>query len=466
MQESQASTEASNSLLTMISDSIDTYFSPSASQHPESSTVDVPRIVQPCDSTCSGFDEHGFPVDPDDFMEWSRYNQTSSERQESQVVVWHEWLCQPAAVDAARHGGVVLDQELLTMAQKNARSGIPAAYRRTVYGLLSHPVSPGVYASYCAQAERCDDEVLHQIDRDINRTFTCHPSFKPSSQGVKSLRSVLRAVAMRFRYVGYCQGMNFVAALLLVVTKYGASHDFSSDATISEEEAVRVEESAFWVVCGLVDSLLPEAYFGSDRTQTLPQLHGLRCCLEVITCLMEKREPELVSHLKELGLPPSVFAVRWLPCLFGGCLPAETCLRIWDLLLAFGECVLYQAVVALMEMHKDQLLATDDPQQAFDIIQAACTSMYDADAMLKHFDLSINQQLIEKTQAQLRKQEQAETEPEDDGAESESALQVMSGLFEDLGASWIIVEAVFKDSAVNDVVSSLNTRAALEAPAE
>lgn len=86
---------------------------------------------------------------------------------------------------------------------------------------------------------------------------------------------------MRFSYVGYCQGMNFVTALLLVVTKYGASHDFSSETTISEEEAMMVEESAFWVVCGLIDSLLPEAFFGSDRHNKLPQLHGLRNSLEV-----------------------------------------------------------------------------------------------------------------------------------------------------------------------------------------
>eukprot|EP00657_Telonema_sp_P-1_P011711 TRINITY_DN712_c0_g4_i1.p1 TRINITY_DN712_c0_g4~~TRINITY_DN712_c0_g4_i1.p1 ORF type:complete len:449 (+),score=126.70 TRINITY_DN712_c0_g4_i1:124-1470(+) len=426
----------------------DNYFSPSQSQDPESSTVAVPRLVQPCDSSCPSVDEHGFPIHPDDWEAWATYHQASSERQERQVVVWHEWLCQPAAVDAARYGGVVLDPELLTKAQQYARCGIPAAYRCTVYGLLSHPVSPGVYASYCAQAERCQNEVLHQIDRDINRTFTVHPSFKLTSQGVSSLRSVLRAVAMRFPYVGYCQGMNFVTALLLVVTKYGASHDFSSQESISLEEIARVEESAFWVVCGLIDSLLPEAFFGSDRHEKLPQLHGLRNCLEVVTYMMEEHNPELVEHLKDLGLPPSVFAVRWLPCLFSGCLPAETCLRIWDLLLAFGECVLYRAVVALMEMHKEQLLGTTDPQWAFDTIQAACTSMYDADAMLKHFDLTIDQRTIERVQEKIKQQQQQQEEAEvpepEEGSEGETALQVMSGLFEDLGASWIIVEAVFK----------------------
>merc|ERR1711907_215547 len=441
----------------MLSDSLESYFS--TTEDPEGSTITVPRIVQPCDSTMSGFDEHGFPIESQDYPEWCRYHHASSERQEKQVVMWHEWLCQPAAVDAQRHGGIVLDQELLAMAQTNSRAGIPAAYRRTVYSLLSHPVSPGVYASYCSQAQGCDDEVMQQIDRDIHRTFTTHPSFQPGSQGVKSLRQILRALAMRFRYVGYCQGMNFVAALILVVTKYGASHDFSSDLTaISEEEALRVEESAFWVMCGLVDSLLPEAFFGSDRNGHLPQLHGLKNCLEVVTVLMESRKPQLVAHLKDLGLPPSVFAVRWLPCLFSGCLPAETCLRIWDLLLALGEQVLYQTVVALMEMHSTQLLATQDPQEAFSIIQAACASMYDADAMLKHLDKSIDQQKLDQVQESIREQQHKAAQPvvEETDPEESQALHMMSGLFEDLGASWIIVEAVFRDSHVEAVVNSIH----------
>lgn len=212
-------------------------------------------------------------------------------------------------------------------------------------------------------------------------------------------------------------------------------------------------------MCGLIDSLLPEAFFGKDRHETLPQLHGLKNSLEVITILIQERNPQLVSHLKELGLPPSVFAVRWLPCLFSGCLPAETCLRVWDLLLAFGECVLYQTVVALMEMHSTQLLATDDPQEAFNIIQTACASMYDADAMLMHLDLSIDQQRLNQVQETITSQQSQGVEPienEEIDHEESAASAMMSGLFEDLGASWIIVEAVFKDSAVTELVNSIH----------
>lgn len=111
-----------SSILSMLSDSFDNYFS--SSQDPESSTVAVPRIVQPCDSSFSGFDEHGFPVESEDSTAWTRYHQLSTERQEGQVVAWHEWLCQPAAVDAARHGGVVLDQDLLTLVRLSLNAAI------------------------------------------------------------------------------------------------------------------------------------------------------------------------------------------------------------------------------------------------------------------------------------------------------------------------------------------------------
>lgn len=120
-----------------------------------------------------------------------------------------------------------------------------------------------------------------------------------------------------------------------------------------------------------------------------------------------------------------------------------------------------------MEMHTEQLLATDDPQQAFDIIQTACNSMYDADQMLQHLDLSIDQKALEKVQQEIQKQESNETQlvEAEEPTEPDSALQVMSGLFEDLGASWIIVEAVFKDSAVTDVVNICNNRSFQSLPA-
>lgn len=481
MSDSTEKSDNDTSLLSMLSDSLNgslAYFSTAAPEDEESSVVDIPRVVHPADAVSAEFDEHGFPIEPADRDEWRRYNFESTARQEAQqkqMVAWHEWLCHPAAAEAARQGGVVLEPEHLLAAKENAANGIPAAYRRTVYALLSHPVSPGVYASYCKQAETSDFkadreryQVLQQIDRDIERTFTKHPSFKPGTQGVRSLRQVLRAIAMRFRHVGYCQGMNFVVAKLLVVTKHGAAHDFS----ISEVDATPVEEAAFWITCGLIDSMLPEAYFGQNRSGSLEVLHGLRTGLEVITLLIEQRSPELYAHLLELGVPPSVIAVRWMPCLFSGYMPPETCLRVWDLMLASdsAECVLYQTSVAVMEMHKAELMELDDPVAAFELISAACTSMYDADHLLSHIDSRIDASLVNKLRDEIEARHQpagSQSPSNNSDNEQSKAVEMMSGWFEDLGASWVVVEGVFKDSEMKDLVDLCNkttTMAIQDAP--
>ena len=92
----------------------------------QSSVVDIPRVVHPADAVSAEFDEHGFPIEPADRDEWRRYNFESTARQEAQqkqMVAWHEWLCHPAAAEAARQGGVVLEPEHLLAVSSFCRSG-------------------------------------------------------------------------------------------------------------------------------------------------------------------------------------------------------------------------------------------------------------------------------------------------------------------------------------------------------
>ena len=64
-------------------------------------------------------------------------------------------------------------------------------------------------------------EAINEIERDVVRTMPSHPLFSVSvSPGTEmnreKLRSVLLAVSAAEPSVGYCQGMNFVAATLLL----------------------------------------------------------------------------------------------------------------------------------------------------------------------------------------------------------------------------------------------------------
>ena len=81
--------------------------------------------------------------------------------------------------------------------------------------------------------------VCKQIDKDLPRTFPGHPLL--DGIGRDALRRVLRAYALHNPAVGYCQGTNFLAALLLLLME---------------------EEPAFWCLGALVEDILP-GYYGN-----------------------------------------------------------------------------------------------------------------------------------------------------------------------------------------------------------
>jgi len=52
--------------------------------------------------------------------------------------------------------------------------------------------------------------------RDINRTFPAHESFKEAGDKQETLLRISKAYAVYDEEVGYCQGLSFLAASLLI----------------------------------------------------------------------------------------------------------------------------------------------------------------------------------------------------------------------------------------------------------
>lgn len=77
---------------------------------------------------------------------------------------------------------------------------------------------------------------LHAPTQDLPRTFATHPWLR-SEEGQAALRRVLTAFSVHNPGVGYCQGLNFLAALLLTATG-------------------KDEETAFWLLAALVERIL------------------------------------------------------------------------------------------------------------------------------------------------------------------------------------------------------------------
>merc|ERR1719247_2264224 len=109
------------------------------------------------------------------------------------------------------------------------------------------------------------------IEIDIGRTFPELKTFAESQQ--QQLLRVLNAYAGYNPRVGYCQGMNFVAGLLLLVS------DFQ-------------EEDSFGVFACLMDHCGLAGLYGE-------QLHMLKRYLRVCDMLVEETLPDLGAHFRK-----------------------------------------------------------------------------------------------------------------------------------------------------------------------
>lgn len=108
---------------------------------------------------------------------------------------------------------------------------------------------PGLYQELLAK----ENQWSSLIEIDISRTFPEVPLFDKEQQ--QSLLRVLQAYANFNPEVGYCQGMNFVAGLLLLVSQKG---DFR------ETPRLETEEETFWMFASLMRTGICRASTGAS----------------------------------------------------------------------------------------------------------------------------------------------------------------------------------------------------------
>ena len=127
-----------------------------------------------------------------------------------------------------------------TKIKRFIRKGIPPDWRGAAWffyaGGPAHIASnPGMYARLQARAEAGEVPEIDSeaIERDLHRTFPDNIHFKPESDLqltepietpiLSSLRRVLQAFAIHAPKIGYCQSLNFLAGLLLLLLRESAN---------------------------------------------------------------------------------------------------------------------------------------------------------------------------------------------------------------------------------------------------
>ena len=76
------------------------------------------------------------------------------------------------------------------------------------------------------------------------------------------------------------------------------------------------QEEAFWVLCAMIERVLPEDFFS-------PTLLVSRACPMVLLDYVQDCMPKLFTHLGQLGVDLPAICFSWFLSLLTDCLPVE-----------------------------------------------------------------------------------------------------------------------------------------------
>jgi len=220
------------------------------------------------------------------------------------------------------------------------RKGIPSEYRREVWVYISGSrelrlINRGIYQQFLAAGGESGFE--KQIGKDINRTYRQHVCFKEENSAMQqSLFNVLNTYAVYNSAVGYCQGMNSVAAFMLMYME---------------------EVDVFWLLHSLTES---EKY--RMKGVWCPTMPDINLRFFQFEHLVRHFMPKVAKHLEEQDIIScsQYQASQWFITGFLATkIPTKILLRMWDIFLNEGIKALFRFGLAIIMHFRDTLLHSE-----------------------------------------------------------------------------------------------------------
>ncbi|XP_060050974.1 TBC1 domain family member 30 isoform X2 [Erinaceus europaeus] len=258
-------------------------------------------------------------------------------------------------------------------------TGIPKEWRRKVWLTLAdhylHSIAidwdKTMRFTFNERSNPDDDSMGIQIVKDLHRTGCSSYCGQEAEQDRVVLKRVLLAYARWNKNVGYCQGFNILAALILEVVEGN-------------------EGDALKIMIYLIDKVLPESYFVNN-------LRALSVDMVVFRDLLRLKLPELSQHLdilqrtanKESGggyEPPltNVFTMQWFLTLFATCLPNQTVLKIWDSVFFEGSEIILRVSLAIWAKLGEQIECCETADEFYSTMGRLTQEMLESDLLESH----------------------------------------------------------------------------------
>jgi uncharacterized membrane protein YgcG len=229
---------------------------------------------------------------------------------------------------------------------------------------------------------------LGEIMRDVGRTYPEHPFFNPKKKqpGEILLARVLCATLSSTPNIGYCQGMNFVVATLLLarIPKDMIEESYRKEEQENEERRAgdedgggadnstavtersfddsnitqydEIEADVFW----MFQSILIKNDQGLEMEFIWkPSFPKMKLRVFQFDRLLELYLPAIHSHFEEMNLSPEVVVSQWFMTLFSNTIPLPFTFYMWDYVFVSNWPGIFRVTLAILYVLKDKLLDMD-----------------------------------------------------------------------------------------------------------
>uniref|UniRef100_UPI00358FBFA1 TBC1 domain family member 4-like isoform X2 n=1 Tax=Myxine glutinosa TaxID=7769 RepID=UPI00358FBFA1 len=182
----------------------------------------------------------------------------------------------------------------------------------------------------------------HAIIIDLGRTFPNHPYFSAHlGSGQLSLYNILKAYSLLDPEVGYCQGLSFVAGVLLLHLP---------------------EELAFEQLKFLMFDL-------GLRRRYRPDMSALQVEMFQLSRLLFDHNGSLYLHLFNHEVGPCLYATPWFITLFASQFPLGFVSRIFDFVFLQGAEVTFKVAQGLVVRQQAEIMQQDSFESITDFLK-------------------------------------------------------------------------------------------------
>jgi small G protein signaling modulator 3 len=121
------------------------------------------------------------------------------------------------------------------------------------------------------------------------------------------------------------------------------------------------EEDAFWMMCSIVEDLLPGQYYSVS-------LFGVQVDIRVFRYLIQQYLPNIHRLFNEHDIDLTLICFQWFLTLYSNVFHTKFTYHLWDYFFLYGSIILFQIGLMMLRQYEESLLELSNSAQIFNFL--------------------------------------------------------------------------------------------------